>query len=46
MVLSVKELPDEAATTAYYTTAQRRKPTYTPLQVQGLERIRRPDGSI
>jgi hypothetical protein len=46
MVLSIKELPDEAATTAYYTAAQRNLPNSTPQQVLGQQAFAGPDGSI
>lgn len=46
MVLSVKELPDEAATTAYYTAAQHNLSSHTPVQVLGLDGFAGPDGSL
>jgi hypothetical protein len=46
MALSIKELPDEAATTAYYTAAQHSLPNFTPEQVLGQQGFSGPDGSI
>jgi hypothetical protein len=45
IVLSIKELTDEAATTAYYTTAQNSLPSHTPTQVLGQDGFVGPDGS-
>jgi len=45
MVLSIKELPDEAATDAYYTAAQNSLPTRTAIQVLGQNGFVGPDGS-
>jgi len=46
MVLSIKELPDEATTTAYYTAAQHNLPNSTPEQVLGQQGFSGPDGSV
>jgi hypothetical protein len=46
MVLSVKELPDDAVTSAYYAAAQHSLPSYTPLVVLGLQGFAGPDGSL
>jgi hypothetical protein len=46
MVLSIAELPDQAATTAYYTAAQRNLPNATPEQVLGQQGFAGPDGSM
>jgi hypothetical protein len=46
MVLSVKELPDAAATNAYYTAAQNSLPSFTALEVLGLSGFSGPDGSV
>lgn len=45
MVLSIKELPDEAATTAFYTTAQDSLPSHTAILVLGQNGFVGPDGS-
>jgi hypothetical protein len=46
MVLSVKELPDDATTTAYYTAAQDRVPGRTTVQILGQTGFAEPGGSI
>ena len=46
MVLSVKELSDEATTTAYFTAAQHGLPTVTALKVLGQTAFAGPDGSL
>jgi hypothetical protein len=46
MVLSVKELPDEAATTAYVSAAQHGLPSYTAVRVLGQDGFAGPDGSL
>jgi hypothetical protein len=46
MVLSIKELPDEAATTAYYRAAQDSVGSHTPVQVLGQDGFAGPDGSL
>ncbi len=46
MVLSIKELPDQAATTAYYAAAQHSLPSYTPESVLGQQGFAGPDGSM
>jgi len=45
MVLSIKELPDEAATTAFYTAAQNSLPSHTAILVLGQSGFVGPDGS-
>ena len=46
MVLSVKELPDETATTAYYAAAQRRVPGSTATTILGQNGFAEPGGSV
>jgi hypothetical protein len=46
MVLSIKELPDQTATTAYYTAAQHTLASHTPVQVLGQDGFAGPDGSL
>jgi len=45
MVLSIKELPDDATTGTYYTAAQNSLPSHTPVQVLGQDGFVGPDGS-
>jgi hypothetical protein len=45
MVLSIKELPDDATTSAYYTAAQNSLPGHTTIQVLGQSGFVGPDGS-
>jgi hypothetical protein len=46
MVLSVKDLVDQAATTAYLTTAQQSLPSSTAVRVLGQDGFAGPDGSL
>jgi hypothetical protein len=46
MVLSVKELPNEAATTAYFTAARGSLPSSSAVRVLGLDGFAGPDGSL
>jgi hypothetical protein len=46
MVLSVKELADEAATTAYLNAAQQSLPSSTAVRVLGQDGFAGPDGSL
>lgn len=46
MVLSVKDLPDAAATDAYYTARRRAAPGATPLRELGHPAFATPDGSV
>jgi Flp pilus assembly protein TadD len=46
MVLSVKELPDDATASAYYFTAQKRVPGTTAITLLGQNGFAEPDGSV
>jgi hypothetical protein len=46
MVISVKELPDEAATNAYYAAAQNRVPGSTSITILGQNGFAEPGGSV
>lgn len=46
MLLSIKELPDQATTTADFTAAQQSLTSHTPIQVLGQNGFAGPDGSL
>lgn len=46
MVVSVKELPDEATTNAYYSAAQNNVPGSTGVMILGQNGFTEPDGSV
>jgi predicted small lipoprotein YifL len=46
MVVSVKELPDDATTSAYYAAAQNSVPGRTTVEILGQNGFAAPDGSI
>jgi hypothetical protein len=46
MVVSVKELPDDATTNAYYAAAQNSVPGTTAIMILGQDGFAEPDGSV